>query len=159
LVEAGPPALPSLDPTLSAAATRALEKLGVEVRLGGAVTSVDADGVIVAGERIEARTVVWAAGVMASPARTWLGAKTDRSGRVIAEPDLAIPGRPDIFVIGDAACAPGRRRHAFAWDRPRREAAARICREANRRPATREGLSPSGIARSRRSAAITRSCK
>jgi NADH dehydrogenase len=107
LIEAGPRALPSFDPSLSAAATRALENLGVEVRLGGAVTSVDAEGVIVAGERIEARTVIWAAGVVASPAGNWLNTKTDRAGRVIVEPDLTISGYPDIFVVGDAASARG----------------------------------------------------
>jgi NADH dehydrogenase len=105
LIEAGPRVLPSFDPPLSDAATRALEKLGVEVCLGGVVTSVDTDGVIVAGERMEARTIIWAAGVMASPAGNWLNAKTDRAGRVIVEPDLTIPGHPEIFVIGDAASA------------------------------------------------------
>ena len=105
LIEAGPRTLPSFDPSLSAAAMRALEKLGAEVRLGGAVTSVDADGVVVAGQRIEARTVIWAAGVMASPAGNWLSAETDHAGRVIVDQDLTLPGRPDIFVIGDAASA------------------------------------------------------
>jgi NADH dehydrogenase len=98
---------PSFDRSLSAAATRALENLGVEVRLGGAATSVDADGVIVAGERIEARAIIWAAGLMASPAGNWLNAKSDRAGRVIVEPDLRISGCPDIFVVGDAASARG----------------------------------------------------
>ena len=105
LVEAGPRVLPSFHPSLSASAMRALEKLGVEVRLGKSVTSVESIGVIVAGERIEARTIIWAAGVMASPAGSWLSAKTDRSGRVLVEPDLTVPGHPDIFVIGDAASA------------------------------------------------------
>jgi len=105
LVEAGTRVLPAFDSPLSAAAMRALEKLGVEVKLGSAVTACDEDGVIVAGERIEARTVIWAAGVMASPAGDWLNAKTDRSGRVIVNPDLTIPGHPGVFVIGDAASA------------------------------------------------------
>jgi NADH dehydrogenase len=107
LVEAGPRVLPAFDSRLSAAAKRALEKLGVEVRLGSAVTTCDAAGVTVAGERIEARTIVWAAGVMASPAGKWLNAKTDRSGRVIVGPDLTIPGHPGIYVLGDAASAAG----------------------------------------------------
>ena len=92
---------------LSAAAKRALEKLGVEVRLDGAVTACDAAGVALGGERIEARTIIWAAGVMASPAGKWLNAKTDRSGRVIVGPDLTVPGHPDIYVLGDAASAAG----------------------------------------------------
>lgn len=105
LIEAGPRVLPTFEPSLSAAAMRELQKLGVEVMLGKAVTNVDADGVIVAGERIEARTIIWAAGVMASPVGKWLGAKTDRAGRVIVGADLTVPGHPDIFVIGDAAHA------------------------------------------------------
>ena len=107
LVEAGPRVLPAFDSRLSAAAKRALEKLGVEVRLDCAVTACDAAGVTLAGERIEARTIVWAAGVMASPAGKWLNAKTDRSGRVIVGPDLTVPGHSDIFVLGDAASAAG----------------------------------------------------
>jgi len=103
LIEAGPRVLPAFQPSLAAAAMRELQRLGVEVRLGHAVTAVDADGVSVDGERIEARTIIWAAGVMASPAGDWLGAKTDRAGRVMVGADLTIPGRPDIFVIGDAA--------------------------------------------------------
>jgi NADH dehydrogenase len=107
LIEAGPRVLPPFHPSLSAAAQRALEKLGVEVRLGSAVTACDDCGVVLGGERIEARTIVWAAGVMASPAGKWLNVETDRSGRVIVGPDLAVPGHPDIYVTGDAACASG----------------------------------------------------
>jgi len=107
LIEAGPRLLPAFEPSLAAAALRELQRFGVEVMLGKAVTAVDADGVIVAGERVEARTVIWAAGVMASPAGTWLGARTDRAGRVLVGADLTVPGRPDIFVIGDAASAAG----------------------------------------------------
>ena len=81
LVQAGARVLPAFDERLSADAKRALEKLGLEVRLRGAVTACDATGVTVAGERIEARTILWAAGVMASPAGKWLNATTDRSGR------------------------------------------------------------------------------
>jgi len=108
LIEAGPRALPAFDPSLSAAATRELAKLGVEVMLGRAVTAVDADGVVAGGERIEARTIIWAAGVMASPAGKWLGARTDRAGRVIVAGDLTLPEHPDIFVIGDAALPDGK---------------------------------------------------
>jgi NADH dehydrogenase len=107
LVEAGPRLLTPFDPSLSDAAKRSLEQLGVEVRLGAGVTNCDERGVSIGAERIESRTVMWAAGVMASPAGQWLGAETDRAGRVKVEPDLSVPGHPDIFVIGDAALALG----------------------------------------------------
>ncbi len=103
LVEAGPRLLGAFREELSAYAKSALEKLGVEVRLGQRVTEVDAAGVAIDGERLPARTVLWAAGVAASPAAQWLGAEADRAGRVVVEPDLSAPGRPDIFVIGDTA--------------------------------------------------------
>jgi NADH dehydrogenase len=107
LVEAGPRLLAPFDPKLSEAAKRSLEGLGVEVRLGQAVTHCDCGGVALGPERIEARTVIWGAGVMASPAGRWLDAETDRAGRVKVEADLSVPGRPNIFVIGDAAFAAG----------------------------------------------------
>ena len=103
LVEAGPRLLPAFDASLSAAALHSLQSLGVEVRVGGSVTEVDASGVSVGQERIEARTVVWAAGVMASGAGRWLGAETDGAGRVIVSDDLSVPGHPNIFAIGDTA--------------------------------------------------------
>jgi NADH dehydrogenase len=106
LVEAGPRLLPSFDPSLSAAAQRSLGKLGVEIRLGASVTDVDSSGVAVGAERIESRTVIWAAGVMASPAGRWLEAETDRAARVIVNADLTVPGHPNIFVIGDTAHLP-----------------------------------------------------
>lgn len=105
LVEAGPRLLPAFDPKLSDAALRSLKKLGVDVRLGSAVTAADAHGVSIGSERIEAATITWAAGVMASPAGRWLGAEADRAGRVKVNPDLTVPGHPDIFVIGDTALA------------------------------------------------------
>ena len=101
LIEAGPRILPSFPPRLSAAAQQALEKLGVEVRLGKAVTLCDADGVVLAGERIEARNILWAAGVAASPAATWLNVAADRAGRIEVLEDLSVPGHPEIFAIGD----------------------------------------------------------
>jgi len=88
---------------LSAAAKRRLESLGVEVRLGQDVDKIDEDGVVVAGERIASKTVIWTAGVAPSPAGKWLGAETDRSGRVQIQNDLTVPGHPEIFVIGDTA--------------------------------------------------------
>ena len=103
LVEAAPRLLTPFEPSLSQAAKTSLEQLGVEVRLGTAVTGLDEAGVSIGAERIEARTVVWAAGVIASPAGQWLGAETDRAGRVKVAADLSVPGHPDIFVIGDTA--------------------------------------------------------
>jgi NADH dehydrogenase len=107
LVEAAPRLLTPFDPSLSEAAKRSLEQLGVEVRLDAAVTALDNEGVSVGTDRIEARTVIWGAGVIASPAGLWLGAEADRMGRVKVAPDLSVPGHPDIFVIGDTAAAFG----------------------------------------------------
>lgn len=103
LIEAGERVLPTFRPELSAYTARALKKLGVEVRTGEAVTAMDETGLTVAGHRIEAATIVWAAGVRASPAAAWLGAPADRAGRVEVLPDLSVPGAPQVFVIGDAA--------------------------------------------------------
>ena len=88
---------------LSAAARQRLEKLGVDVRLGHGVDQIDDNGVIVAGEQINSRTVIWTAGVAPSPAGKWLNADTDRAGRVRIQPNLSVPGHPEIFVIGDTA--------------------------------------------------------
>jgi NADH dehydrogenase len=103
LVEAAPRLLTPFDPRLSEAARRSLERLGVEVRLGAPVTDCDAHGVAIGAERIEAETVIWGAGVRASPAGLWLGAATDAAGRVEVQADLSLPGHPEIFVIGDTA--------------------------------------------------------
>ncbi|HLT91090.1 MAG TPA: NAD(P)/FAD-dependent oxidoreductase [Woeseiaceae bacterium] len=105
LIEAGPRVLPTFPEPLSRYAQRALEALGVEVRVGAPVTACDAGGVAIGDERIPSATVVWAAGVAASPAAHWLGAEADRAGRVVVEPDFSVPGRPDVFVIGDTALA------------------------------------------------------
>jgi NADH:ubiquinone reductase (H+-translocating) len=88
---------------LSKAAKERLERLGVEVRLGHGVDKIDADGVVVAGERISSKTVIWTAGVAPSAAGKWLNAKTDRAGRVRILEDLSVPGHPEIFVVGDTA--------------------------------------------------------
>ena len=107
LVEAGESVLPSFTPDLRSAARRSLVDLGVEVRERVAVTHIDARGVWLGEERILSRTVVWAAGVAASPLGAALGVPCDRAGRVIVEADLSVPGHPDIFVTGDlASCAP-----------------------------------------------------
>lgn len=103
LVEAGPRLLTAFDPSLSDRAQRSLEGLGVEIRLGKAVTSCDADGVVLGDQRIEARTIMWGAGVMASPAGRWLNVPSDRAGRVMVNPDLSVPGYSNVFVIGDTA--------------------------------------------------------
>ena len=88
---------------LSRAAKQRLETLGVEVRLGHGVDQIDENGVIVAGERIVSKTVIWTAGVAPSPAGQWLNVATDRAGRVRIQPDLTVPGHPEIFVAGDTA--------------------------------------------------------
>jgi NADH:ubiquinone reductase (H+-translocating) len=101
LIEAGPRVLAGFPDDLSAYAQAALEGIGVEVILGQAVTECSADGVVYGGHRLQARTLIWAAGVRASPAAEWLGAEADRAGRLEVLPDLTVPGHPDIFAIGD----------------------------------------------------------
>ena len=103
LVDMAPRVLPPFPEDLSKAAKERLEKLGVEVRLGHSVDQIDADGVLVAGERIPSKTVIWTAGVAPSPAGKWLKVDTDRAGRVRVQNDLRVPGHPEIFVIGDTA--------------------------------------------------------
>jgi NADH dehydrogenase len=103
LVDMAPRVLSSFSEKLSNAAKQRLEKLGVEVRLGHSVDEIDADGVVVAGERITSKTVIWTAGVAPSPAGQWLNAETDRAGRVRIQKDLSVPGHPEIFVVGDTA--------------------------------------------------------
>ncbi len=108
LVEAGPRVLAAFPPSLSHSAEQSLERLHVEVRLGQPVNECDAKGVTIGEERLEAATIIWAAGVASSAAASWLGVEPDRLGRVIVGPDLTLPGHPEIFVIGDTAHAPGR---------------------------------------------------
>jgi NADH dehydrogenase FAD-containing subunit len=103
LLDAAPKVLGTFAPDLSTAAKERLEKLGVEVRLGHAVENIDEEGVIVGGERIASKSVIWTAGVAPSPAGKWLGAETDRAGRVRVQSDLRVPGHSKIFVIGDTA--------------------------------------------------------
>jgi NADH:ubiquinone reductase (H+-translocating) len=103
LFEAAPRILPGYPEQLSARAHHHLEQLGVQVRPGTKVEDVDASGVVVAGQRIGSRTVLWTAGVVASPAGQWLGVETDRAGRVKVQPDLSVPGHPNVFAIGDTA--------------------------------------------------------
>jgi putative oxidoreductase len=107
LVQAGPRLLPTFPEQLSAATQRALEKLGVEVLLNSKVERIDAQGVEVSGKRLAARTVLWAAGVIASPAANWLNAERDNANRVKVNTDLSVPHYPNIFVIGDTALSNG----------------------------------------------------
>jgi len=103
LLEGTERVLPTYPPKLSEKARQQLERLSVEVRTGARVTEIDAGGVWVGSERIRARTVLWAAGVAASPLARSLGVPLDRAGRVLVEPDLTIPGHPEVYVIGDLA--------------------------------------------------------
>jgi NADH dehydrogenase len=105
LVEATPRLLAGFPDELGAFAQRALERMGVEVRVGQRIEAIDQDGVVAQGERMPAATVVWCAGVRATPAAQWLDAPMGKGGAVAVGPDLSVPGRPEIFVIGDAATA------------------------------------------------------
>jgi NADH dehydrogenase len=101
LLEAGPRVLAGFPDDLSAYAQRSLESIGVEVMLGQAVTECTADSVVYGGHTLNTKTIIWAAGVRASPAAEWLAVPADRAGRLQVQPDLTVPGHPDIFAIGD----------------------------------------------------------
>src|SRR3954453_4939064 len=101
LIEGGPRGLGGFADDLSAYAQRSLESIGVEVMLGEPVTECTADGVTYGGKRLDAKTIIWAAGVRASRAAEWLGAPADRAGRLQVLPDLTVPGHPEIFAVGD----------------------------------------------------------
>jgi NADH dehydrogenase len=103
LYEAAPRVLPTYPEVLSLKAQRHLESLGVEVFTNARVTNVDSDGIVVGAEKVPAGTVLWGAGVVASPAGRWLGAETDKFGKVMVLPDLSVRDHPEIFVIGDTA--------------------------------------------------------
>jgi len=103
LYEAGPRVLPTYREDLSFQAQRHLEGLGVEVHVNTRVTAVDASGIVAGGQSVPAATVVWGAGVVASPAAKWLGVADDASGRIVVGPDLSVPGHPEVFAIGDTA--------------------------------------------------------
>jgi NADH:ubiquinone reductase (H+-translocating) len=105
LIEAGPRVLAGFAEALSGYAQRSLERLGVEVELGQPVSECSSDGVVFGVRHLEARTIIWAAGVRASPAAEWLDAPADRAGRLIVLPDLTVPGRSEIFAIGDTVMA------------------------------------------------------
>ena len=103
LIEAGPRILPAFTPDLSAYAHAALERLGVEIQTGAPVSECSAQGVVFGGQALAARVILWAAGVRASPAASWLDMAADNAGRLTVASDLSAPGRPEIFVIGDTA--------------------------------------------------------
>jgi NADH dehydrogenase len=105
LIEAGPRVLAGFAYDISAYAQRALESVGVEVVLGKAVTACSADGVVYGDESLQAKTLIWAAGVRASPAAEWLGAASDHVGRLKVLPDLTVSGHSEIFAIGDTIAA------------------------------------------------------
>jgi NADH dehydrogenase/putative oxidoreductase len=105
LVQAGPRLLPTLPEALSHEAERALRHLGVEVQIDRSVEAVTAEGVTISGVVVAARTVLWAAGVMASPAASWLGVAADRAGRLPVGPDLGVAGCDGVFAIGDTAAS------------------------------------------------------
>jgi NADH dehydrogenase len=107
LIEAGPRIMPALPENLSEYIRHTLIKKGVEVMTSTRVISCDADGVELEHGRLDAATIIWAAGVVASPAARWLNAEHDRAGRVRVGPDLSVPGHPEIFVVGDTAAVTG----------------------------------------------------
>ena len=107
LVEGGPAVLSAFPENLRESARRDLARLGVDVRLGTMVTDVQPGRVEMGGESIDAETIIWAAGVAASPLGATIGTPTDRAGRVLIEPDLTVPGHPNLFVIGDLAALGG----------------------------------------------------
>lgn len=110
LYEMAPRVLPSYPEVLSVKAQRHLEQLGVKVYTGTPVTGIDADGIVANGQRVPAATVLWSAGVLASPAGRWINAATDKSGRIIVNSDLSVLHHPEIFAIGDTA-------HVVAYSR------------------------------------------
>jgi NADH dehydrogenase len=119
LYEAGPRILPTYPELLSREAQRHLESLGVEVFTNAQVMSVDSGGILVDEQRVPAGTVLWAAGVVASPAGRWLGAKTDKSGKILVEPDFSVHDYPEVFVIGDTAHVVAPVRNLFGIKSPK----------------------------------------
>jgi NADH dehydrogenase len=144
LYEADSRVLPAYPEELSAKAERHLERLGVRVHTDTRVTLVDAEGIIAGGQRVFASTVLWSAGVLASPAGRWLGAATDKSGRVMVNADLSIPGHPDVFAIGDTAHVVARSRNLLGV-----ESKAPMVMPGVAQPAIQEGRYVAGVIRRR----------
>lgn len=118
LYDAAPRVLPTYPEELSRKAQRHLESLGVEVFTNARVTSVDTNGIVVSGQKIPAGTVLWGAGVLASPAARWIGAETDKFGKVVVERDFSVRDHPEIFVIGDTAHVVAPARNLFGITSP-----------------------------------------
>lgn len=164
LVEGSERVLAGFDPELSERAERSLHAMGVEVRTKTRVTNIDARGVEAGGERIDASTVLWAAGVRASPIGATLGVPVDRLGRVIVEQDCSVPGHPEVFCIGDAAVfTPAGEAHALPGVSPvamqqGRFVAKNIAASVSRRPtnATFEYVDKGIMATIGRSRAVAR---
>lgn len=134
LVEAGPRILPTFPEELGRVAHRSLERMGVQVLTGTRVTDCTPAGIECGEERIAASTIVWAAGVVASPAGGWIGAERDRAGRVKVGPDLSVPGHPEIFVVGDLAAVTDAKGRQVPGNAP---AAKQMGRHVGRRLAVR----------------------
>ena len=142
LVEAGERVLPAFPPELASEAEAALRRFGVEVRTGSAVAAIEPGAVLVGEERVAAATVIWAAGVQGSPLARSLGCPLDRSGRVLVEPDLSVPGHAEVFVVGDLAAfvhqtgrpLPGLAPVAVQQGRHAARNIVRSCRGLPRRP-------------------------
>ena len=149
LVEAGPRLLANFPQSLARYTAEALARIGVEVRLGQAVTHCDADGIRIGDEVIRAGTVVWAAGVRASPAARWLGIEGDRAGRVPVQPELRAPGQADIYVDRRHGVREESRRRAPARDRAGRQAAGRLRRTRSHRAHRRPGCAAVRVSRPR----------
>jgi NADH:ubiquinone reductase (H+-translocating) len=142
LIEAGPRVLAGFADDLSAYAQRSLQSIGVEVMLGQAVTECSADGVMYGGIRLDAKTIIWAAGVRASPAAEWLGAPADRAGRLQVLPDLTVPDHPDIFAIGDTVMIAGPDGKPVPGIAPAAKQQGRYVAEAIKTRLRRETLAP-----------------
>jgi NADH dehydrogenase len=143
LIEAGPRLLPAFPPHLAAVAEQALARLGVDVRTDALVSACDRCGAVIGSERIESRTVIWAAGVAASPAAAWLGVVPGKGGRVPVSPDLTLPDHPEIFVIGDTAQVLGSDGNPLPGVAPvAKQQGAYVAKTIIRRLATRAPLAP-----------------
>ncbi len=142
LLEGGPRVLPVYPEDLSASAERQLKEMGVEVRTNAMVTNIEAGAVSVGKEKIPASVILWGAGVSASPLGRMLGVPVDKAGRVIVQPDLTVPGHPEVFVTGDLAVGQAAQRTACAGRCACGNPDGKVCRAPDqtrrRSPAARE---------------------
>lgn len=144
LYEAGPRILSAYPETLSRKAEKHLQSLGVEVFTNAKVMSVDSDGILVDEHRVPAATVLWGAGVVASPAGRWLGAETDKSGKIMVEPDFSVRDYPEVFVVGDTAHVVAPVRNLFGIRSPKPRLLPGVAQ-----PAIQEGEYVADVIRSR----------